>query len=274
MRYLMIVLIVITANATAQTFDHTHQRFTEVLQRHVVVSDNGLKSAVDYSALVDSPDTLNAYLSQLSSVSQNQYKNWNRNQQLAFLINAYNAFTLQLIIDNWGEFQSGDAASIRDLGSLFTSPWEQDFYTLLGKRRTLDWLEHETIRVDFDEPRIHAALVCAAVSCPKLRAEAFVADGLEQQLEDQMVTFLSDRDKNGIDGQGLYLSKIFDWYAGDFNQGGKAGVREYMRQYVSALADNEQQRQRLLNTAIPIRFTDYNWQLNRTCDSCRRHELR
>lgn len=262
MRYLMIVLVVITASATAQTFDHTHQRFTEVLQRHVVVSDNSLKSAVDYSALADSPDTLNTYLRQLSAVSQSQYQNWNRNQQLAFLINAYNAFTLQLIIDNWRQFKSGDAESIRDLGGLFTSPWEQDFFTLLGKKRTLDWLEHEKIRVDFDEPRIHAALVCAAVSCPKLRAEAFTADDLEQQLDDQMVSFLSDRNKNGIDDKGLYLSKIFDWYADDFNQGGEAGVRDYMRQYVSALADNEQQHQRLINTDIPIRHTEYNWQLN------------
>ena len=159
MRYLIIILILITASATAQTFDHSHQRFTEVLQRHVAVYDEGLKSAVDYTALADSPDALNAYLTQLSSVNQAQYQQWNDNQQLAFLINAYNAFTLQLIIDSMDKFESGNADSIRDLGGLFTSPWEQDFFTLLGKKRTLDWLEHEKIRVDFNEPRIHAALV-------------------------------------------------------------------------------------------------------------------
>ena len=77
-----------------------------------------------------------------------------------------------------------------------------------------------------------------------------------------MISFLNDRDKNGIDEQGLYLSKIFDWYAEDFKQGGEAGVREYMRQYAKALADNEAQRQRLTETDIPIHYTDYNWQLN------------
>lgn len=262
MRYLMLILMLMTPCAISQTFDHSHQRFTEVLQQHVVVSDNGLKSAVDYAALADSSDALNTYLDQLASVNQGQYQQWNENQQLAFLINAYNAFTLQLIINNWDQFKSGDVESIRDLGSLFTSPWEQDFFTLLGTKRTLDWLEHEKIRVDFDEPRIHAALVCAAVSCPKLRAEAFVADELEQQLEDQMVSFLHDRDKNGIDEKGLYLSKIFDWYAEDFKQGNEAGIRKYMRQYAQALADNEEQRQRLTETDIAIRYTHYNWQLN------------
>ncbi|TDP40295.1 uncharacterized protein DUF547 [Idiomarina aquatica] len=262
MRFFALLVLLLTVASHAKDFNHQHFAFTEVLQQRVVVSDNGLKSAIDYAALADSPDVLNIYLNQLSSVNQGQYQQWNENQQLAFLINAYNAFTLQLIINNWDQFKSGDAESIRDLGGLFTSPWEQEFFTLLGKKRTLDWLEHEKIRVHFDEPRIHAALVCAAVSCPKLRAEAFIADELEQQLEDQMVSFLHDRDKNGIDEKGLYLSKIFDWYAEDFRQGNEAGVREYMRQYAQALADNEAQRQRLIETDIAIRYTDYNWQLN------------
>ena len=154
-------------------------------------------------------------------------------QQLAFLINAYNAFTIQLIIQNIDAFNSGEAQSIRDLGSFFKSPWEQSFFKLLGKQRTLDWLEHEKIRVDFNEPRIHFALVCAAVSCPKLRSEAYQANQLDEQLENQTRLFLSDRDKNGVDEAGIYLSKIFKWYGDDFND-----VQRYLNDYASYLTDS------------------------------------
>ena len=242
--------------AFAQSFDHSHNAFNKVLEKHVVVYDNNLKSAVDYKHLAQNRQRLDSYLTSLSQVQQNEYQNWNENEQLAFLINAYNAFTLQLIIDNIAKFESGNAESIRDLGGFFTSPWEQDFFTLLGQKRTLDWVEHEKIRVDFDEPRIHAALVCAAVSCPKLRTEAFTAEKLDSQLEDQMLTFLTDRDKNGVDGKGLYLSKIFDWYSGDFGN-----IREYMRQYADTLTNNTEQKQQL-NSKISVRYVDYNWRLN------------
>ncbi|MGM0526566.1 MAG: DUF547 domain-containing protein, partial [Pseudomonadota bacterium] len=193
----------------------------------------------------------------LSEVTKAEYSRWNDQQQLSFLINAYNAFTLQLIIDNQQQFNSGEADSIRDLGGFFSTPWEKLFFNLLGKERTLDWLEHEKIRVDFDEPRIHSALVCAAISCPKLRDTAFQAAKLDEQLDNQMVLFLSDRDKNGIDQEGLYLSKIFDWYKEDFND-----LHKYMKQYGQALADNSKELDRLQNQRLPIRYTDYNWALN------------
>lgn len=239
-----------------QSFDHSHQGFTDILKRHVVVYDSALKSAVNYHMLAQHPDKLNTYLSSLSQVTQTQYETWTEDEQLAFLINAYNGFTLQLIVSNYEQFESGDADSIRDLGGLFSSPWDKEFFSLLGEKRTLDWLEHEKIRVDFDEPRIHAALVCAAISCPKLRDEAFTADVLEKQLNDQMVTFLTDDDKNGIDDKGMYLSKIFDWYNEDFDN-----FRGYLREYTSALAENKAER-KLLTTQFNIRYLNYNWQLN------------
>lgn len=240
----------------AQSFDHSHKAFSNVLTEHVVVYGNDLKSAVNYKTLASNRKPLDDYLSSLSQVEKSQYENWNDSQQLALLINAYNGFTLQLIINHYDQFESGDAKSIRDLGSLFSSPWEQDFFSLLGKSRTLDWIEHEKIRIDFDEPRIHAALVCAAISCPKLRDEAFTEDALEKQLDDQMVAFLSDHDKNGIYDKGVYLSKIFDWYNEDFDN-----VRDYLRQYKNALAESETER-KLLTTQFNIRYLDYKWQLN------------
>lgn len=255
--FIFTALLFCCSAVDAQSFDHGHPRFTQVLAEYVLVADDGLSSNVNYKALADNRDALDTYLASLSEVTEAAYRDWSEHEQLTFLINAYNGFTLQLIIDHIEDFESGGARSIRDLGSLFTSPWEQSFFTLLGKERTLDWVEHEKIRVDFAEPRIHAALVCAAISCPKLRAEAFAANNLEAQLEDQMVSFLRDRDKNGVDARGIYLSKIFDWYRDDFN-----GLHTYLQDYADALSDSDEQRQRLLNGDLDIRFTDYNWRLN------------
>ncbi|MDV6317006.1 DUF547 domain-containing protein [Idiomarina sp. HP20-50] len=257
MRVILFILTMMWQVApSAQTFDQSHKAFTDVLNEHVVVYDDGLKSVVDYRTLAENRQPLDDYLASLSVVNREQYESWTHEQQLAFLINAYNGFTLQLIIDNIAEFKSGEAESIRDLGWFLSSPWEKSFFTLLGKERTLDWVEHEKIRVDFNEPRIHAALVCAAISCPKLRAEAFSANKLDVQLEDQMVTFLSDPDKNGVDDKGLYLSKIFDWYSSDFDN-----LLNYLSGYTQALTTTEKEEQRLQNN-IDIRYLDYNWQLN------------
>ncbi len=238
------------------SFDHSHAAYTELLQKHVVVYDEGRRSVVDYAALQADEPALNAYLKDLADVSVDQYRSWSEDQQLAFLINAYNAFTLELIVDHYESFASGERESIRDLGGLFYSAWEREVVELLGKMRTLDWVEHKTIRVYFDEPRIHAALVCAAMSCPKLRAEAYIPTTLDAQLDDQMRTFLSDRSKSGIDEKGLYLSRIFDWYEDDFGD-----LRAYMRQYVDALADDQAEREALAGD-IRIRYTDYDWRLN------------
>lgn len=161
MRAILFILgLVFQMPAAAQSFDLSHTAFTDVLNDHVEVYDDGLKSAVSYQQLAQNRKTLDKYLASLSAVEPGQYESWTHEQQLAFLINAYNGFTLQLIIDNIDKFESGEADSIRDLGGVFSSPWEKSFFTLLGEKRTLDWVEHEKIRGDFDEPRIHAALVC------------------------------------------------------------------------------------------------------------------
>lgn len=258
MRAILFILgLVFQMAAAAQSFDQSHTAFSDVLSEHVTVYNDGLKSVVNYHELAQNRQSLDSYLASLSAVEPGQYESWTHEQQLAFLINAYNGFTLQLIINNIDKFESGEAESIRDLGGLFSSPWEKSFFTLLGEKRTLDWVEHEKIRGDFDEPRIHAALVCAAVSCPKLRAGAFTGMNLEAQLENQMVTFLSDRDKNGIDDKGIYLSKIFDWYREDFD-----GLREYLTAYSRALSGDSGSGDNMNFQSLDIRFVDYNWELN------------
>ncbi|WP_241970236.1 DUF547 domain-containing protein [Pseudidiomarina aquimaris] len=254
--WLLPLTAVFAESQGAVSFDHSHAAYTDLLQKHVWVYNEGRRSVVDYAALQADEPALNAYLQDLADVSVDQYRSWSEDQQLAFLINAYNAFTLELIVDHYESFVSGERESIRDLGGLFYSAWEREVVELLGKMRTLDWVEHKTIRVYFDEPRIHAALVCAAMSCPKLRAEAYTASALDTQLDDQMRTFLSDRALNGIDAQGLYLSRIFDWYEEDFGD-----LRVYMRQYASVLADDKAEREALAGD-IRIRYTDYDWRLN------------
>ncbi len=242
------------ANTTfAAEFDHSHQKFTDILSIHLEFYDD--KTWVDYAQLNQRDDSLSDYLESLSSVSEQTYSGWSEGQKLSFLINAYNAFTLELIINNYQQFAQGDAESIRDLGSWFGTPWEQDFFTLLGEKRNLDWIEHQRIRKDFNEPRIHAALVCAAISCPNLRAEAYQAEQLELQLESQMQSFLSDPDKNYLDNESetLFLSSIFKWYREDFQQGHQGFNK--LTDFGSRYYDTD-------TSEYDVRFLDYNWRLN------------
>ncbi|MDX1705002.1 DUF547 domain-containing protein [Pseudidiomarina sp.] len=245
--------LLLANTAFADNFDHSHQNFTDILSTHLEFYDS--KSWVDYNQLSSNDAKLSHYLERLSSVSDKAYGGWSKEQQLAFLINAYNAFTLKLIINNYQQFEQGQAESIRDLGSWSGTPWEQNFFTLLGQERNLDWIEHQQIRKEFKEPRIHAALVCAAISCPNLRAEAYRAAELDHQLESQMQSFLSDPDKNYLDAaaQTLYLSSIFKWYREDFQQGHQGFNK--LTDFGSRYYDAE-------TSGYDVRFLDYNWRLN------------
>ena len=262
---LFAVLFLMSASKV-QAFDHQHQMLTQVLSEVVKLSPNKKQTRVDYAQLFKQPEPLNQYLAQLSSVKQSEYQLWTNDEQLSFLINAYNGFTLQLIIQNYAKFQSGKVESIKDLGSFFSSPWKQSFFTLLGKKRHLDSIEHDMIRVWFERPRIHVALVCAAVSCPPLRNEAFVADKLEQQLDDQMSQFLSDDQRNTIkiSDNRVYLSAIFKWYGEDFEKGqqGFTSLKDLINVYQTDMADDPQQLTWLQKQDFDIRYLDYDWRLN------------
>jgi hypothetical protein len=249
-----------------QAFDHQHKMLTQVLGNVVKLSSNKKQTRVDYAQLFKHPEQLNQYLTHLSSVKQSEYQLWTGDEQLSFLINAYNGFTLQLIIQNYAKFQSGKVESIKDLGSFFSSPWKQSFFTLLGEKRNLDNIEHDMVRVWFERPRIHAALVCAAVSCPPLRNQAFVADKLDQQLDDQMSQFLSDDQRNTIkiSENRVYLSSIFKWYGEDFEKGqqGFNTIKDLIKFYQTDMANAPQQLTWLQKQNYDIRYLDYDWRLN------------
>ena len=263
--YILAAVLMMSSTAVL-AFDHQHPLFTQVLSDVVKLSPNKKQSRVDYGQLFKQPEQLNQYLAQLSSVKQSEYQLWTGDEQLSFLINAYNGFTLQLIIQNYAKFQSGKVESIKDLGSFFSSPWKQSFFTLLGEKRNLDNIEHDMVRVWFERPRIHAALVCAAVSCPPLRNQAFIADKLDQQLDDQMSQFLSDDKRNTIkiSENRVYLSSIFKWYGEDFEKGqqGFNTIKDLIKVYQTDMANDPQQLTWLQKQNYEIRYLDYDWRLN------------
>jgi hypothetical protein len=252
----------------AAVFDHSYQTYSNLLGQVVHLSDDKKQTRVNYQQLALS-NTLNDFLTQVSALDKGRYEAWNKEQQLSFLINAYNGFTLKLIVDNWDQFKQGKAKSIRDLGDSFGTPWKKKFFTLFGKKHALDDIEHEMIRRWFTEPRIHTALVCAAVSCPPLRNEAFTAKQLTQQLDKQMHLFLADNSRNEILASGkASLSSIFLWYRGDFEKGdgGFNSLFDLLSTYSDALleGDSDQQAQRAImdSGTYPIIFKDYDWRLN------------
>jgi hypothetical protein len=254
---LLLAVVLLSANAHA-AFDQSHSKLTALLQAHVVWINGGTASQVDYAAIKDDPSLLNEYLSEVAAVSRQEYSGFSKAQQLAFLINAYNAYTIKFILTEYPDIES-----IKDLGSLFSSPWKKKLFPLLGEKRSLDEIEHGMIREPgkFDDPRIHMAVNCASIGCPALRNEAYVADRLDAQLDDAVRRFLSDRSRNRADEKGLWVSKIFDWYAEDFEK--QAGsVQAWLVPYANLLSDDAQTQAAVRNKSLRLHYLDYDWALN------------
>jgi Protein of unknown function, DUF547 len=250
--------------ASAQTaFDHSHAAWTALLKKYVVVLQGGRASQVRYAGFVQDRAALKAYLTSLSAVSDDAFKAFSKPQQMAFLINAYNAFTVELILTKYPKLES-----IKDLGSVFRSPWKQKFVPLLGTTLTLDEIEHEMLRAKgrFEDPRVHFAVNCASIGCPALREEAFVPERLDAQLDEQALRFMSDRSRNRYNpatGK-LEVSKIYDWFGVDFRSGwrGIASLEAFCARYADQLAEAPADRERVRSQKAAIAFLDYDWQLN------------
>lgn len=251
------LLLGLAGVAQASTFfDHTHGQWTALLERYVTWDDSGYASTVDYRGLKQDEAAVGRYLGALSGVSREQYDSWTREQRLAFLINSYNAFTVRLVIEHY------PLQSIKDVGSLFNSPWKREFIPLLGQILSLDQIEHGMIREPgvFDEPRIHFAVNCASIGCPALSTEAYVAERLNAQLEDSQRRFLSDHRRNRFDTekQIFQVSMIFDWYGDDFVKRW-GSLESYFGEHLKLLSAT--------SVAPPleqpsIEFLDYDWSLN------------
>lgn len=233
----MLNLVLAIVVLASPGFDQTHGLFDQVLKE--VVSDG----RVDYRKLKANPKKLNDYIKDTSSVSKETFSLWNESQQIAFLINVYNAETLQLIIDHY------PVDSIKDIGGFFRSPWKKKVVLLFGKKEHLDHVEHEILRKDYSEPRVHFALVCASIGCPELAQDAFVGEQLSQQLDVQGKKYFSRKDINRIDAEArtIYLSKIFDWFKEDFGD-----IYKFVDKY---FADG-------VDPSFRIRYSSYDWSLN------------
>jgi hypothetical protein len=259
---LLLVCCAVVSAAERASFDYSHALWNTLLASHVHWTADGSTSKVDYVGLSRESAKLDDYLEQLSHVDSAAFNALNQNDRQAFLINAYNAATLQLILSRYPKLES-----IKDLGSLFSSPWKRDFVVLLGKTRSLDSIEHELLRgaADYSDPRIHFAVNCASIGCPALRPEAYVGSRLDAQLTDQTRRFLGDRSRNRYDAKSdrLEVSKLFDWYAGDFDDHA-GGVAAFLDMHADALGLNESTRERLRQGKLAITFTDYDWKLNQS----------
>ncbi len=255
-RLVLLLMLAVAAPAWAQ-FDHSHARWNGLLQKHVRWLDDGVQSRVDYAGLQADRAALAQVLGAYSALTPGQFAAFDRAQQMAFLINAYNAFTVELILTRYP-----DLKSIKDLGTLFTGPWKMTFFSLLGEQRNLDWIEHEQLRPTFADPRIHAAVNCASIGCPALRPEAFVAPRLDAQLEDGMRRFLADRTRNRIADGRLELNPIFKWYREDFEAGREGGLAGYLAAYAAQLGRTTAGQQQVRERRLPIVFLDYDWSLN------------
>ena len=207
-----------------------HAAWTTLLSRHV--SPEG---RVDYDGLRKDMDALDAYLSKLSAAVPSSQ--WDPKEALAYWINAYNAFTVKLILDHW------PVKSIREIDE----PWDTKFITLAGDRYSLNEIENEIIRPQFEEPRIHFALVCAAVSCPPLAREAYVAGRLDSQLEQRTRSFINNETFNVTQEEVVRISPIFDWYAADFGD-----VSAFLNRYLQPDIPPKKE----------LYYLDYDWSLN------------
>ena len=214
----------------AQDIDHS--LWTKILQEYV--SDNG---NVNYKSIKANKIELDHYLHQLSENSPKD--TWSKNELLAYWINTYNAFTIKLIIDNY------PINSIKDL----KSPWDKKFIKIGNKLVSLNYIEHEVLR-KMNEPRIHFAIVCASISCPKLLNKAYQSSILETQLTTATTSFLTDTSKNNISKNEVQLSKIFKWFDKDFLTVGT--LTDFLNNYsVETISKNAK-----------IGYKNYNWDLN------------
>lgn len=271
MRILLVILaLAAVPAASAQGFDHSHASWTALLRKHVVLLDGGKASQVRYAGFAQDRPALKSYLGSLSKVTQQEFDGWSKPQRAAFLINAYNAFTVEKILTRYP-----DIRSIWDFGKIFGNPFKDRFFTLLGSASYLDRVEHETLRKPgaYDEPRVHFAVNCASIGCPMLREEAYVAERLDAQLEEQAVRFLSDRSRNRYNPETgrLEVSRIFDWFKEDWTRGyrgleGKTSPigspEQYFARYAALLADRPEQRKLIEDRKASLQFLEYDWRLN------------
>lgn len=219
--------------------------YSDLLKQYVSPQEkSGIQgNLVDYQGIAKDP----RYTAVIENLAAYDLENLKGDEKRAFYLNTYNVFAIKLIIDHQPK------RSIKDIGSWFNPVWQKPAGVLAGKTISLDTIEHKILR-KMKDPRIHFAIVCASLSCPNLRTEAYLAERLEQQLDDQTKVFIANDQKGvRIEGKSIYISKIFDWFSEDFSPNNKQEeVLKFIAQYNIEAGRFSQ-----------YKTLDYNWQLNK-----------
>lgn len=219
----------------------SHELWNQILQDNV--KENGW---FDYQAILANRSKFDQYLNLLNTHHPNP-DTWTRNERMAYWFNAYNAYTVQLIVDNY------PLESIKDIKNgipFVNGVWDIKFIEIEGRSYSLNNIEHGILRPKFKDPRIHMAVNCASYSCPPLLKEAFEADRLQEQLDFATRNFLKDELRNEIKPESAKVSSIFKWYKGDFTKG--QTLKDFLNKYLDTP----------IAEATTIEFLDYNWSLN------------
>jgi Protein of unknown function, DUF547 len=239
-----ILLAVVSQYCVAQSKAPSHEIYDRLLKKHVTADGK-----VNYKSFSKDSVELNKYL-KLLSVSPPDAKTWSRYEQMAYWINAYNAFTIKLILKYY------PVASIKDIGSkrqipFINTPWDIKFITIGKDKMDLNNIEHGNLRKNFDDPRVHMALVCASKSCPILLNEAYDAKRLDEQFAKQTKAFLTDPFRNKVTADKPQLSMLFKWYGMDFNKKDKT-----VRSFINTYSDVK------IKPNAKLDYLDYDWGLN------------
>ena len=218
-----------------------HSIYADLLERYV---QNG---KVDYQGIQTEENRLDAYLKLLEQTDSDKLS---RNERFAFYINAYNAYTIKLVLSAYPGI-----TSIKDLGSLFQSPWRKKICRIDGEVVSLDHIEHDILRPVFQDPRVHFAVNCASKGCPPLSSEPYTGQKLDQQLDHAAQSFINDPQKNYLQEKTLYVSSVFKWFSEDFNNDVIGFIRRYafgkLKTELTTKAGN-----------IKVEYLEYDWLLN------------
>ena len=217
----------------------SHEKWNTLLKKHVSASSG----MVNYEGFKTDRESLNSYLNLLKN--NHPKSSWSKNQQMAYWINAYNAFTVDLILRNY------PLKSINDISKGGKKPWDIAFIKIGDKTYTLNDIEHKILRPKFQDPRIHFAVNCASISCPLLLNEAFTEQNLEEKLQQQAKRFINDKSRNKISSSSAQLSKIFEWFKGDFEKNGS--IIDFLNKYSNTK----------ITPKAKITYLNYNWNLNK-----------
>jgi hypothetical protein len=229
---LFIIAILTLSYASAQT-----AIFNDLLKQNVTK-----EGVVDYKGFKSNEAKLDRYISYLEKTSPE--KTWSVNKQKAFWINAYNAYTIKIILNNY------PLKSIMDIKIAGKTAWKTSFAKVGGTTYTLDHIEHEILRKKLFDPKIHVGVNCASGSCPKLANIAFTEENVEAELTKLMIAFINDPSRNKISKKKVQISSIFDWFKTDFTKNGS------LIDYLNSYSETE------IQADAKISYLKYDWTLN------------